>query len=113
MKYEILEPFVRDFVVDKNGYNKRWQKDGSGYSDHLPLVAKFESNPKAVHVQDVTIEDIFSGRENVRFKSATVIHVSTDGFVLGVNCRGVHVYRAWFFLPRGAVVYVVVLKVGC
>ena len=79
LKYESFEPFVRDFFVDKNGYPKRWQKDGSGYSDHLPLVAKFESNPKAVHVQDVTIEDIFSGRENVRL---TCLHKIYQVFII-------------------------------
>ena len=48
----------------------------------------------------------------MRLKSATVIHVSKDGFVLGVNGRGVYVHSAGFLLPLGAVVDVVVHKVG-
>ena len=63
-------------------------------------------------MQDATLEDIFASREGVRLKKATIIHVEKDGFVLGFDGRGVYVHNAGFSLPLGAVVDVVIHKVG-
>ncbi len=110
-----FEVFAPPYLM-KNGRPHRWQDDKgipSGYSDHLPIVAHFQTGafsstevaqpPKtssdASALREVKISDLYSsdfGKEtDILIKNVVVIYKNFDNLIIKQkNGRAVYVYNA-------------------
>lgn len=108
----------------QNGVPYRWQRAengkgkhiGRGYSDHLPVYARFTSrpfqwadstSPEDESLRTVKISDLYvdqPGRFAYRLRAAVVIYKHKDSAVIKQkNGRSIYVYRAAKALKTGAV----------